>query len=69
MNAKYYTLLLILPLLTVALTTTPIDADAAKSKGVGTASYGSKNAFKVCGDRLCSETGTEKSLSQPKTVT
>ncbi|CDI06035.1 DUF7482 domain-containing protein [Candidatus Nitrosotenuis uzonensis] len=69
MNAKYYTLLLILPLLTVALTTTSIDADAAKSKGVGTASYGSKNAFKVCGDRLCSEMGTEKSLSQPKSVT
>ena len=61
MNSKYFAILLLLPLFTVALVSLPVDVDAAKSQGnnlpsrLGTDSYGSKNSGKVCGDRLCSE--------------
>ena len=61
MNAKlkYLGLLAVLPLLTVALTTDYIsDADAVtKGSGVGVKQFGSATSKKVCGDRLCSETG------------
>lgn len=69
MNSKYMALLLILPLLTVALVNLPMEADAAKSKGnnapgrLGTDSYGSKTASKICGDRLCSEISNVKQSS------
>jgi hypothetical protein len=61
MNHKYRlaSILLILPLLTITVTTIQ-DADAAKSQGgnapgrLGTDSFGSKNTHKVCGDQLCS---------------
>ena len=57
-NLKYLGFLAVLPLLTVALTTDYIgEADALKSKGTYTSQYGSATANKVCGDRLCSETG------------
>ncbi len=53
---------MLFPLFTVALTTNFVnDADAIKSQGsdtpgrVGADSYGSKNKYVVCGDRLCSE--------------
>lgn len=59
MKTKYLGLLAILPLLTVALTINYApDADAAKATGefqVGAKSYGSKNKFLVCGDRLCKD--------------
>src|SRR3989338_9169221 len=55
-SIKYFGLLLILPLITMALTTNYIiEADAEKGKGVPSSSYGSKNKGIVCGDRLCSE--------------
>ena len=57
-NLKYLGFLEILPLLTVALTTDYIgEADGTKSAGIGTKKFGSATASKVCGDRLCSETG------------
>ncbi|MFY9301334.1 MAG: hypothetical protein WAO91_09125 [Candidatus Nitrosotenuis sp.] len=69
---KLASLLLILPLFITALANIPIDVDAAKSRGtdapgrLGTDSYGSKTASKVCGDRLCSEISSAK---QPSTMT
>src|SRR3990172_4744695 len=55
-SIKYLGLLLILPLITMALTTNYIiEADAEKGQGVPSNSYGSKNKGIVCGDRLCSE--------------
>src|SRR3990167_9269803 len=55
-SIKYFGLLLILPLITMALTTNYIiEADAEKGQGVPSSSYGSKNKGIVCGDRLCSE--------------
>jgi hypothetical protein len=57
-NLKFLGLLAILPLLTVALTTDYIgEADATKSAGTAAKKYGSATSNKVCGDRLCSETG------------
>ena len=63
-NLKYLGLLAVLPLLTVALTTDySSEADAlTKSSGVGVKQYGSATKSKVCGDRLCSETGGKTSL-------
>jgi len=64
MNKKlrYLGLLAILPLFTLAITTNYIiDADALKSKGVGTKQFGSATKRIVCGDRLCSEP-----ISQPE---
>ncbi|MFB5631485.1 MAG: hypothetical protein ACE5RN_07840, partial [Nitrosopumilaceae archaeon] len=63
-NLKYLGLLAILPLLTVALTTDYIsEADAAtKSAGTPAKQYGSATKGKVCGDRLCSETGGKVSM-------
>jgi len=60
---KYLGLLAILPLFTMALTTSYVieEADALKSQGsnapgrVGSDSYGSANKFVVCGGVLCSE--------------
>ena len=54
---KYFGLLAILPLLTVALTIDySTEAEGAKAVGPkGAKSYGSSTASKVCGDRLCSE--------------
>jgi hypothetical protein len=68
-NLKYLGILAILPLLTVALTTNYIgEADAlTKSAGTGSKQYGSATASKVCGDRLCSETGGKTVL--PSTPT
>lgn len=71
-KTKLTSLLLILPLLTVMLITTFQDADAIKSKGknapgrLGTDSYGSKNANKVCGDKLCSEIKQEAMMEKKK---
>lgn len=70
---KLASLLLILPLFTIALTTNNFqEVDAAKSKGndapsrVGTQSYGSKNANIVCGDKLCSEIpGGKQAMERP----
>jgi hypothetical protein len=63
-NLKYLGLFAILPLLTVALTTDYIgEADAlTKSAGTGAKLYGSATSSKVCGDRLCSETGGQTVL-------
>jgi len=54
---KYFGLLAILPLLTVALTIDySTEAEGTKAVGPkGAKSYGSSTASKVCGDRLCSE--------------
>jgi len=60
---KYFGLLAILPLFTMALTTNYImeEADATKSEGsnapgrMATKSYGSATSKIVCGDKLCSE--------------
>jgi len=54
---KYFGILAILPLLTVALTIDYFgDAEGTKAVGPkGAKSYGAKNAGIVCGDRLCSE--------------
>jgi len=61
---RYLGLLAILPLFTFAITTNYIiDADAIKSKGVGTKQFGSATKRIVCGDRLCSEP-----ISQPEPV-
>ena len=54
---KYFGILAILPLFTIALTI-DYSSEAEGSKAVGpkgAKSYGAKNAGKVCGDRLCSE--------------
>lgn len=63
-NLKYLGLLAILPLLTVVLTTDYIgEADAVtKSSGTAAKQYGSATSKKVCGDRLCSETGGKITL-------
>ncbi|MCZ6582742.1 MAG: hypothetical protein O6761_06190, partial [Thaumarchaeota archaeon] len=59
---RYLGLLAILPLFTFAITSNYIiDADALKSKGVGTKQFGSATKRIVCGDRLCSEP-----ISQPE---
>jgi len=53
-SLRYIALLAIIPLFTTGLTTDYFtDADALKSKGVGTAKYGSQTD--VCGLQLCSE--------------
>ncbi len=53
---KYLSLLVILPLFTLAIATKyVVDADALKSKGRSASSYGSATKNIVCGDRLCSE--------------
>ncbi len=53
---KYFGLLAILPLLTVAITINYApEADALKGQGVSAARYGSATSKIVCGDRLCSE--------------
>jgi hypothetical protein len=56
MKTRYLAMLLILPLFTVALVSTPVSVDAEKSKGTPLLETTSK---KVCGDNLCSEV-TEK---------
>jgi hypothetical protein len=63
-NLKYLGLLAVLPLLTVALTIDySSEADAiTKGSGVGAKQYGSATKHKVCGDRLCSETGGKISM-------
>ena len=70
-NLKYLGLLAILPLLTVALTTDYIgEADAVtKSAGTSAKQYGSATSSKVCGDRLCSETGGKTVLPSEPAVT
>jgi len=54
---KYLGLLAVLPLFTMALTTDYVidEADAIKSKGTGTAQYGSATKFVVCGGVLCTD--------------
>ena len=57
---KYLDLLVILPMLTVVLTTDYIgEANAEKAEGspgaVSPKSYGSKNKEIVCGDHLCKD--------------
>ena len=54
---KYFGILAILPLLTIAFTIDYFgDAEGTKAVGPkGAKSYGAKNAGTVCGDRLCSE--------------
>ncbi len=56
---KYMGLLAVLPLLTVVLTFDYLDDANAVTQSAGTATkqYGSATKDKVCGDRLCSETG------------
>lgn len=63
-NLKYLGLLAVLPLLTVALTIDySSEADAVtKSAGTKAKQFGSATKNKVCGDRLCSETGGRTSL-------
>ena len=69
-NLKYLGFLAILPLLTVALTTDYIgEADALKSKGTNTKQFGSATSSKVCGDRLCSETGGKTVMPSEPEVT
>ncbi len=71
-NAKLTSLLMILPLFAVILVTNFQDADAVKSQGknapgrLGTDSYGSKNANKVCGDKLCSEIKQDAMMEKKK---
>ena len=60
--------LLMLPLFTVALTTHGYqEANAAKAQGsmgyVGPQSYGSKNASKICGDQMCSAKAKAAAMS------
>jgi hypothetical protein len=50
-------LILVIPVLSLVVDFTPVDAD--KSKGTPINKYGSKTANIVCGDRLCSEVGKE----------
>jgi len=53
---KYFGLLAILPLLTVAITINYApEADALKGQGVPAAKYGSATSKIVCGNQLCSE--------------
>ncbi len=53
-NLRYMAILVIIPLFTAGLTSNYFtDADALKSKGVGTSKFGS--ATDVCGLQLCSE--------------
>ena len=53
-NLRYMAILVIIPLFTAGLTSNYFtDADALKSKGVGTSQYGSST--NVCGLQLCSE--------------
>jgi hypothetical protein len=63
---KYIGFFAILPLLTVMLTINYVgDADAAKSAGTPTSQYGSATKNKVCGDRLCSQTGGKVVMPSP----
>jgi hypothetical protein len=62
MNAKYLTMLLILPLITVGLTNFQ-DIDAAKSKGTPLLATTSS---KVCGDKLCTDVPGGKASMQEK---
>ena len=55
MKLRYLTILAILPLLSVALTSTFDSAEALKGEGVPTSNYGKATKNIVCGDRLCSE--------------
>lgn len=54
--------LAILPLLTIVLTIDYIDANAIKSSGTPAKQYGSETKNKVCGDKLCSQTGGKISM-------
>jgi hypothetical protein len=68
-NLKYLGFLAILPLLTVALTTDYIgEAEAAPGAGVGTKQFGAATKGKVCGDRLCSETGGKTVMPSTSTA-
>ena len=66
---KYLGFFAILPLLTVMLTIDYVgDADAAtKGSGVSSKQYGSATKNKVCGDRLCSQTGGKVVMPSPPT--
>ena len=65
-NLKYLGFLVILPLLTVMLTIDYIgDANASKSTGSPSNQYGSATKDKVCGDRLCSQTGGKVAMPSP----
>jgi len=68
---KYFGLLAILPLLTVALTIDySTEAEGTKAVGPkGAKSYGSATASKVCGDRLCSEIEPTAQASSSTRVT
>jgi len=68
-NLKYLGFLAILPLLTVMLTIDYIgDANAVtKSSGTSSKEYGSATKSKVCGDRLCSQTGGKVVMPSPST--
>ena len=53
----------------VAAVDTMPDAEAKKGQGVYNQKYGSSTSSIVCGDRLCSETDSEKSdYSEPRTA-
>ena len=52
-SLRYIAILAILPLFTAGLTADYTDANALKSKGVGTSKYGSST--NICGIQLCSE--------------
>jgi len=68
-NLKYLGFLAILPLLTVMLTIDYIGDANASTKSAGTPSqqYGSATKDKVCGDRLCSQTGGKVVMPSPPT--
>jgi len=68
---KYFGLLAILPLLTVALTIDySTEAEGTKAVGPKAAkSYGPATASKVCGDRLCSETEPTAQSSSSTRIT
>jgi hypothetical protein len=67
-NLKYLGFLAILPLLTVMLTIDYFgDANASKSAGTPSQQYGSATKDKVCGDRLCSQTGGKVVMPSPPT--
>jgi len=67
-NLKYLGFLAILPLLTVMLTIDYIsEANAIKSAGTVTGQYGSATKDKVCGDKLCSQTGGKVAMPSPPT--
>jgi len=64
---KYIGLLAILPLLTIILTIDHLgDANAVtKSEGTSSKAYGAATKDKVCGDRLCSQTGGKVVMPSP----